>query len=124
MYVEGAFGCKRRGWQVDTVRTLLSRFEEKKDVNGAESLVEILKKVKNKIGAEIFESLIRTYAAAGKSHPAMHRGLKMENVEVSEARRSCSVKYVQRNEVCASISFFFISLVVALSIITSSVSYW
>ncbi|CAA7032735.1 unnamed protein product [Microthlaspi erraticum] len=71
----------------ETVRSLLSGFEEKRDVNGAESLVEVLKKVKDKIGAEIFESLIRTYAAAGKSHPAMHRRLKMENVEVGEATK-------------------------------------
>ncbi|KAK9934605.1 hypothetical protein M0R45_021742 [Rubus argutus] len=37
--------------------------------------------------AEVFESLIRTYAAAGKKTPAMRHRLKMENVEVSEASK-------------------------------------
>nr|KYP44701.1 Pentatricopeptide repeat-containing protein At1g60770 family [Cajanus cajan] len=36
------------------------------------------------IGVEVFESLIRTYAAAGRTSSAMQRRLKMENVEVSE----------------------------------------
>lgn len=71
----------------ETVGSLMSHFEQKKDVNGAENLVEILKKGTDNIGAEIFEPLIRTYAAAGKSHPAMRRRLKMENVEVNEATK-------------------------------------
>ncbi|AAB71963.1 Hypothetical protein [Arabidopsis thaliana] len=71
----------------ETVRALMSYFEQKKDVNGAENLLEILKNGTDNIGAEIFEPLIRTYAAAGKSHPAMRRRLKMENVEVNEATK-------------------------------------
>ncbi|KAG2243066.1 hypothetical protein Bca52824_095097 [Brassica carinata] len=69
----------------ETVSTLMSQFEGKKDVNGAENLVEILKKGTDDVGAETFESLIRTYAAAGKSHPAMRQRLKMEKVKVDKA---------------------------------------
>lgn len=69
----------------EAINTLMSQFEGKKDVNGAESLLEILKKGTGDIGAEIFESLVRTYAAAGKSHPAMRQRLKMEKVEVNKA---------------------------------------
>jgi hypothetical protein len=36
------------------------------------------------LGAEVFESLIRTYAAAGRTSAAMQRRLKMENVNVNE----------------------------------------
>ncbi|CAH2047745.1 unnamed protein product [Thlaspi arvense] len=71
----------------ETVRALMSQFEGKKDVNGAENLVEILKKGTDDVGADVFESLVRTYAAAGKSPPAMRRRLKMENVEVNETTK-------------------------------------
>ncbi|KAE9454126.1 hypothetical protein C3L33_13989, partial [Rhododendron williamsianum] len=57
---------------------------ENKDVEGVEGFVEILKKAVDEVGLEIFESLIRTYAAAGKTSPIMRRRLKMENVELSE----------------------------------------
>lgn len=68
----------------DVVRNLMRHFEENKDVEGAEGFVEILKKAVDEVGLEIFESLIRTYAAAGKTSPIMRRRLKMENVELSE----------------------------------------
>lgn len=68
----------------DVVRNLMRHFEETKDVDGAEGFVEILKKAVDEVGLEIFESLVRTYAAAGKTSPIMRRRLKMENVELSE----------------------------------------
>ncbi|XP_058194434.1 large ribosomal subunit protein mL101 (rPPR4) [Rhododendron vialii] len=68
----------------DVVRNLMRHFEENKDVEGAEGFVEILKKAVDEVGLEIFESLIRTYAAARKTSPIMRRRLKMENVELSE----------------------------------------
>lgn len=68
----------------DVVRNLMQHFEENKDVEGVEGFVEILKKAVDEVGLEIFESLIRTYAAAGKTSPIMRRRLKMENVELSE----------------------------------------
>ncbi|KAK6919090.1 Pentatricopeptide repeat [Dillenia turbinata] len=69
----------------EVVRTLMAYFEQGKDVEGAESLIEILKKSTDDVGAEVFESLIRTYAAAGKTSPVLRRWLKMENIEVSGA---------------------------------------
>ncbi|EYU39860.1 hypothetical protein ABFS82_06G165500 [Erythranthe guttata] len=66
------------------VKTLMQYFEENKDVLGAESFVEVLKKSKDEVGAEVLESLIKTYAAAGKKSAVMHRRVKMENVELSE----------------------------------------
>lgn len=68
----------------EIVGSLMAHFEEQKDVDGAEGFVEILKKAVEDIGVEVFESLIRTYAAAGRTSQVMHRRLKMENVEVSE----------------------------------------
>ncbi|KAE8785865.1 Pentatricopeptide repeat-containing protein [Hordeum vulgare] len=59
-------------------------FEKKKDVDGAESFVEVLKKVQKDLGTVVFEPLVRTYAAAGKKFPGMRHRLKIENVELSE----------------------------------------
>ncbi|KAL2344373.1 hypothetical protein Fmac_005658 [Flemingia macrophylla] len=66
------------------VGTMMKHFEQEKDVDGAEKFLEILKKSVDSLGVEVFESLIRTYAAAGRISSAMKRRLKMENVEVSE----------------------------------------
>ncbi|KAL6188907.1 hypothetical protein ACLB2K_040298 [Fragaria x ananassa] len=71
----------------ETIKTLMEHFEQTKDVEGAEGFLEILKKATESLGAEVFESLIKTYAAAGKTTPAMRHRLKMENVEVSEASK-------------------------------------
>ncbi|KAJ0095376.1 hypothetical protein Patl1_16073 [Pistacia atlantica] len=71
----------------ETIRTLMGHFEDDKDVDGAEGFVEILKKAVDDLGVEVFESLIRTYAAAGRTSPMMRRRLKMENLEVSEASK-------------------------------------
>ncbi|NP_001168600.1 Pentatricopeptide repeat-containing protein At1g60770 [Zea mays] len=64
--------------------TLMSYFEENKDVDGAERYVGALKKVQKDLGAPVFEPLVRTYAAAGKKFPGMRQRLKIENVEVGE----------------------------------------
>ncbi|KAF9601872.1 hypothetical protein IFM89_023791 [Coptis chinensis] len=71
----------------NVVQTLMSHFEQARDVEGAESFLETLKKVEDVFGADVFESLIRTYAAAGKTSPSLRRRLKMENVDVSEATK-------------------------------------
>ncbi|XVE74994.1 hypothetical protein DITRI_Ditri12bG0062100 [Diplodiscus trichospermus] len=71
----------------ETIRTVMQHFEQEKDVDGAEGFVEILKKAVDRVGEEVFESLIRTYAAAGRTSPVMCRRLKMEKVEVSEASK-------------------------------------
>ncbi|KAI3470485.1 hypothetical protein Pfo_027148 [Paulownia fortunei] len=66
------------------VEKLMQHFEQNKDVEGAEGFLEVLKKSKDELGSEVLESLIRTYAAAGKKSPIMRRRIKMENVELSD----------------------------------------
>ncbi|XP_059656171.1 large ribosomal subunit protein mL101 (rPPR4) [Cornus florida] len=68
----------------EIIGNMMRHFEQNKDVEGAESFLEILKKAVDEVGEEVFQSLIRTYAAAGKTNPIMRRRLKMENVELSE----------------------------------------
>ncbi|KAM7487277.1 hypothetical protein LguiB_024761 [Lonicera macranthoides] len=69
----------------EIIRKLMGHFEENKDVEGADGFVEILDKAEEEVGAEVFESLIRTYAAAGKISQVMRRRIKMEKVELSDA---------------------------------------
>ncbi|XVE92369.1 hypothetical protein REPUB_Repub01dG0091400 [Reevesia pubescens] len=71
----------------ESIRTVMRHFEQEKDVDGAEGFLEILKKSVDHVGEEVFESLIRTYAAAGRTSLVMRRRLKMEKVEVSEASK-------------------------------------
>nr|GMC50110.1 pentatricopeptide repeat-containing protein At1g60770 [Ipomoea batatas] len=66
------------------VGELMRHFETNKDVEGAERVLGILKKAEDQLGAELLESLIRTYAAAGKTSTIMRRRVKMENAELSE----------------------------------------
>ncbi|ONK59223.1 uncharacterized protein A4U43_C08F4240 [Asparagus officinalis] len=68
----------------EVIFALMSYFEENRDVRGAEGFIELLKLVKPDLRAEVFESLIRTYAAAEKKSPGMRKRLKMENVAVGE----------------------------------------
>ncbi|KAJ4964071.1 hypothetical protein NE237_024010 [Protea cynaroides] len=71
----------------EIIHTLMAHFELERDVEGAEGIVEILNKAEVSLGSEVFESLIRTYAASGKKSQSMRRRLKMENCEVSEATK-------------------------------------
>lgn len=80
---------KGRKWtpSPEIVEEVMRHFEQSKDVKGAEGFLTILKKSKEddeSVGSEVFESLIRTYAAAGTKSPIMHRRVKMEKVELSE----------------------------------------
>lgn len=68
----------------EIIGTLMEHFEKQKDVDGAEGFLEILKKGVDGFGVEVYESLIRTYAAARRTSPVMRRRLKMENVEVND----------------------------------------
>ncbi|KAK7317640.1 hypothetical protein RJT34_02049 [Clitoria ternatea] len=80
----------------ETIGTMMRHFELEKDVDGAEEFLDILKKSMDSLGAEVFESLIRTYAAAGRTSSAMRRRLKMENVDVSgEAQKLLEAISVQ-----------------------------
>ncbi|XWS69049.1 hypothetical protein CRYUN_Cryun04dG0146400 [Craigia yunnanensis] len=71
----------------ETIGTVMRHFEQERDADGAEGFVEILKKAIDRAGEEVFESLIRTYAAAGRTSTVMRQCLKMEKVEVSEASK-------------------------------------
>lgn len=87
--VANAISCGRgdgRKWvpSPETVGTLMQHFEQEKDVEGAERFVELLSKAVDVVGPDVFESLIRTYVAAGKTSPMMRRRMKMENVLLSE----------------------------------------
>lgn len=82
--------CKGRGdgkWMPspEIIKSFMNHFEQEKDVDGAESFLEIVKKTVDTLESEVFESLIRTYSAAGRKSTMMNRRLKMENVEVNEA---------------------------------------
>ncbi|CAN4114468.1 unnamed protein product [Withania somnifera] len=79
-----------------TVTKFMSHFEQNKDVAGAEHLMEILKKVKDELGVDVFESLLRTYKASEKTSPIMRRRIKMENIELSnEGKRLLDCKSVE-----------------------------
>ncbi|XP_076883090.1 large ribosomal subunit protein mL101 (rPPR4)-like [Bidens hawaiensis] len=66
------------------VRKFMEYYEGCNDVDGAEGFVEVLQKADDNVGGEVLESLIRIYAAAGKTSPVMHRRVKMENIELSD----------------------------------------
>ena len=66
----------------EIIGVFMQHFEQEKDVDGAEGFLEILKKGGS---VEVYESLIRIYAAAGRTSPVLRRKLKMENVEVSDS---------------------------------------
>ena len=69
-----------------TVMSLMEYFEREKDVDGAEAFLERLKTCSRNLHPEVLESLIRIYAAAGKTSASLRRRLKMEGVDrVSEA---------------------------------------
>ncbi|KAJ0960994.1 hypothetical protein J5N97_001029 [Dioscorea zingiberensis] len=69
----------------NVVKSIMQYFEDKKDVNGAEKFIEVLKTVQPELPTEVFEALIRTYAASWKTSPGMRLRLKMENATVNEA---------------------------------------
>ncbi|WOK95187.1 hypothetical protein Cni_G03894 [Canna indica] len=69
---------------LEATSAIMTYFEGKKDVVAAEKFIELLQIVQKDLGAEVFETLIKVYAAAGKKSPGIRRRLKMENVVVSE----------------------------------------
>ncbi|KAI4314366.1 hypothetical protein L6164_027281 [Bauhinia variegata] len=66
------------------VGTIMRHFEQEKDVDGAEGFLETFKQSVDSVEDWVFESLIRTYAAAGRTSSVMRRRLQMENANVSE----------------------------------------
>lgn len=70
------------------IQKLMALFEGSNDVDGAEGFVEILYKADENVGGEVLESLIRIYAAAGKTTPMLRRRVKMENIELSDEAKA------------------------------------
>ncbi|KAJ0245265.1 Pentatricopeptide repeat-containing protein [Hirschfeldia incana] len=70
-------------WSSELVRLFFLRFEEAKDVDGAEELCRILSKWRP-LDSETVSFLIKTYAAAGKTCPDMRERLFRQQIEVSE----------------------------------------
>ncbi|GJY35502.1 pentatricopeptide repeat-containing protein [Tanacetum coccineum] len=72
-------------WVPETavVKKFMEHFEGSKDVDGAEGFVGILSKIDDNVGSKVLESLIRIYAASGKTTPVLRRRVKMENIELS-----------------------------------------
>lgn len=68
----------------EALHSLMVYYEEKKDVQGAENVLTLLKKVDFQLGAELFEALIRIYVAVGAKSPGIRQRLKMENIVVGE----------------------------------------
>lgn len=66
------------------VGKVMQHFEQSKDVEAAEGFLEVLKKSADNVEPRVLESLIRTYAAAGRKSSIMHRRVKMEKAELSE----------------------------------------
>ncbi|KAF3786710.1 Pentatricopeptide repeat-containing protein [Nymphaea thermarum] len=66
----------------ETVESIMTHFEEQRDVDAAENLVQILKKV-GSLNSAVYESLIRTYVAAGKKSPDMRQRLETDNLKVN-----------------------------------------
>ncbi|KAF5940087.1 hypothetical protein HYC85_021254 [Camellia sinensis] len=75
-----------RKWipSLEITKNFMQNFERNKDVDGAERFLGILEKAVDELGSEVFESLIRIYAAAGRTSQMLRRRVKMENVELSD----------------------------------------
>ncbi|RVW43425.1 Pentatricopeptide repeat-containing protein [Vitis vinifera] len=89
----------------EIIGVFMQHFEQEKDVDGAEGFLEILKSAVEDLGVEVFESLIRIYAAAGRTSPVMRRRLKMENVEVSDSCKKL-LEEVSVSKFCLSVILF------------------
>lgn len=77
-YMEAALGHPKS----ESVDKVLKYFEEEKNVDGAEELCKMLKKV-NRLDSKAYDSLLRTYIAAGKSAPDMQMRIEADGIEVN-----------------------------------------
>ncbi|GFZ04522.1 hypothetical protein Acr_17g0000940 [Actinidia rufa] len=66
----------------ESIDKLLKYFKEDKDVNGAEELCKMLKKV-NRLDSKAYHSLLHTYVASGKPEPDMHRRMEADGLEMN-----------------------------------------
>ncbi|GFZ13806.1 hypothetical protein Acr_23g0021910 [Actinidia rufa] len=71
-------------WHPDpnTVNKFLKYFEEAKDVDGAEAICKMLKKI-NRLDSSAYHSLLLIYIAAGKTAPEMQRKTEEDLIEMN-----------------------------------------
>ncbi|XP_031486989.1 pentatricopeptide repeat-containing protein At1g02370, mitochondrial [Nymphaea colorata] len=67
---------------VEKFQPLKKYFEENGNVDGAEELYEKFKKT-NSLEAAVYDSLLRTYIAAGRTEPTMRQRIEADKVEVN-----------------------------------------
>lgn len=77
-YMEAALGHPKS----ESVDKVLKYFEEEKNVDGVEELCKMLKKV-NHLDSKAYDSLLRTYIAAGKSAPDMRMRIEADGIKVN-----------------------------------------
>ncbi|KAL5700862.1 hypothetical protein ACHQM5_026264 [Ranunculus cassubicifolius] len=66
----------------DIVSPFLKYLEKEKDANGAEQFFKILEKFES-VDSEVYDSLIRTYIAAGRREPGMLKRMEEDGIEIS-----------------------------------------
>lgn len=66
----------------ETITMFLEYFEEVKDVDSAEKFCETMRKI-SRLDSKIYDSLLRTYIAAGKEEPLMSERMKDNGIEIS-----------------------------------------
>ncbi|XP_072976140.1 pentatricopeptide repeat-containing protein At4g01990, mitochondrial [Typha angustifolia] len=65
----------------EIVHKFLKHFEELKDVEGMESFYNTLKKL-NYLDVEVYESLLQTYVAVGKTDPSLEQKMKDDGIKI------------------------------------------
>ncbi|XP_065031471.1 pentatricopeptide repeat-containing protein At4g01990, mitochondrial-like [Musa acuminata AAA Group] len=75
---------KQDEWKLneDKVDAFLKAFEEAKDVEGLEEFSKSLRRLKC-LDLNAYEALLRTYLAAGKKNPSLHRRIKDDKIKIS-----------------------------------------
>ncbi|OVA16787.1 Pentatricopeptide repeat [Macleaya cordata] len=83
-FVDAVSKSKDNKWEPseETICTFRKYFEEGKDVDGAEKFFKSLKKVRS-LDSEDYDSLLRTYIAAGKREPHMRQRMEADGIELS-----------------------------------------
>ena len=66
----------------ETITMFLEYFEEVKDVDNAEKFCEATRKI-GRLDSKIYDSLLRTYIAAGKEEPLMSQRMNDDGIEIS-----------------------------------------
>lgn len=75
---------KQRWWKPykGKLSVFMKYFQEFKDVEGAEAFYKHLQKL-NRLDRETYESLLRTYVAAGKKEPSLYKRIKEDGIRMS-----------------------------------------